>query len=821
MRKIEILAPAGSFEGLKAAVSASCDAVYIGGSRFGARAYADNPDEDTLLRAIDYAHIHNKKVYLTVNTLFKEHELENELYPYLIRYYEQGVDAVIVQDTGVMHYLHEYFPGLPIHASTQMSLTMAQGAEVLKCMGVTRLVNARELSLEEIKLLRENTELEIESFVHGALCYCYSGQCLMSSMFGGRSGNRGRCAQPCRMPYELKDGNRRLMKPEEKYLLSPKDICTLDMIPDLIDAGIDSFKIEGRMKRPEYAAGTSFLYRKYTDKYLELGRERYEAFIADHGKELEADGMLLKDLYNRGGFSKGYYASRNGKSMLSLLRPNHSGVYVGKVTAAKGGRAQIRLTEDLNPQDILEIREAAEAVYEFTVKNEVKKGSGYSVNFKQGLKIKPGDQVYRTRNNRMLKELEEGFFKEEPKEEITGELTVRTGERMRLELSLRDIRITVLGDTVQEAKSQPLTEDKLRRQFLKTNDTSFLFHELSVIIDGNVFVPVQKMNELRREGLNALSNAVLQPYRRALECGTGSLKDAGNMAPVSGKPGIAVQLGDERQLEAACGQAEVSAVYLESDMVPLSRLLTITGYVKSKDKKCYVVLPHIFRYATYQLFFRHKNILLDDTIDGYIIRNYEEYEFTENRLDCKARGKTVILDYGLYVMNRHSMQFWKEKGVSRFTAPVELNYRELKELAGMYQDIIAYGRTPLMVSAQCLAKTAYGDDRAPDGPGREPCPGIQSGMLELTDRYQKSLPVRRHCRDCYNTIYNSQCTSLLADYEDVIRLRPGNIRLVFTFESPGETEKIILAFVQAYLYDSPQDTAVKDFTRGHFRRGVE
>ena len=239
--QVEILAPAGSYQSLEAAVHAGADAVYIGGTRFGARAFADNLTEEELLSAIDYVHLHGKKIYLTINTLFKEKELQEELYPYLLPYYKQGLDAVIVQDMGVLTFIREQFPDLPVHASTQMTITNVSGARLLEKLGVQRVVTARELSLAEIKEIAEETSLEIESFVHGALCYCYSGQCLYSSLIGGRSGNRGQCAQPCRLPYRTKG------QKDDAYLLSLKDICTLELIPELVDAGIHSFKIEGRV----------------------------------------------------------------------------------------------------------------------------------------------------------------------------------------------------------------------------------------------------------------------------------------------------------------------------------------------------------------------------------------------------------------------------------------------------------------------------------------------------------------------------------------------------------------------------------------------
>ena len=230
----ELLAPAGSFESLRAAVNAGADAVYIGGTRFGARAYAENPDEKGLCEAIEFAHLHGCDLYMTVNTLLKDSEME-ELGAYLKPYYESGLDAVIVQDMGVFSYIRENFPDLDIHASTQMTVLGAEGAEFLKKQGAARVVTARELSLQEIRRIHDTVDVEIESFIHGALCYCYSGQCLMSSMFGGRSGNRGRCAQPCRLPYQLKGDGKLLGKKGEEYILSPKDMCTIEILPEILE----------------------------------------------------------------------------------------------------------------------------------------------------------------------------------------------------------------------------------------------------------------------------------------------------------------------------------------------------------------------------------------------------------------------------------------------------------------------------------------------------------------------------------------------------------------------------------------------------------
>ena len=263
--KHELLAPAGSLDICKAVIHAGADAVYLGGSKYGARAFAQNFSESEVLEALDFAHLYGRRIMLTVNTLLKNREMGRKLYEYLKPFYEHGLDAVIVQDYGVFQFVRKYFPELPVHASTQMSVANVQGARFLQKQGAARIVTARELSLPEIRRIYDETGVEIESFIHGALCYCYSGQCLMSSLFGGRSGNRGRCAQPCRLSYQVTDETGKVYHRKEKYPLSPKDLCAVELLPQLCEAGIYSFKIEGRMKSLEYAAGVTGIYRKYLD----------------------------------------------------------------------------------------------------------------------------------------------------------------------------------------------------------------------------------------------------------------------------------------------------------------------------------------------------------------------------------------------------------------------------------------------------------------------------------------------------------------------------------------------------------------------------
>ena len=319
MRKedIELLAPAGSYEGFEAALGAGADAVYVGGTAFGARAYAKNFEEEELLRAIDTAHVYGKKLYLTVNTLFKNRELTEQLYEYLLPYYREGLDAVIVQDMGAFAAIREMFPGLHLHASTQMTVTGPEGMKFLEEQGAARVVTARELSLEEIRRMHEASPIEIESFIHGALCYSYSGQCLMSSILGGRSGNRGRCAQPCRLPYETALCGKRYDGKKDLCPLSLKDISTIEILPQILDAGVTSLKIEGRMKQPGYTAGVTSVYRKYLDRLFEKG--------ADHYRVEEKDKKYLLDLFNRGGSCRGYYEQQNGPSMMAFTNEKKTG----------------------------------------------------------------------------------------------------------------------------------------------------------------------------------------------------------------------------------------------------------------------------------------------------------------------------------------------------------------------------------------------------------------------------------------------------------------------------------------------------------------
>ena len=634
----ELLAPAGSFESLRAAVNAGADAVYIGGTRFGARAYAENPDEKGLCEAIEFAHLHGCDLYLTVNTLLKDAELE-ELGTYLKPYYESGLDAVIVQDMGVFSYIRENFPDLDIHASTQMTVLGAEGAEFLKKQGATRVVTARELSLQEIRRIHDTVDVEIESFIHGALCYCYSGQCLMSSMFGGRSGNRGRCAQPCRLPYQLEGDGKLLGKKGEEYILSPKDMCTIEILPEILKAGVCSLKIEGRMKRPEYTAGVVRVYRKYLDRYLEYGAEKYHVDPRDYGE--------LQALYNRGGFSRGYYQVHNGRDMISLTRPSH---------------------------------------FE-----------------EKGKKAMQEKQRYEA----LLQEIKKEYLDKDKKETIEGSFQISLERPSELTVRYREAEVHVEGEAGQVPKNQPMTEADIRKQLQKTGDTPFTFGKLSIQMDGDIFCPNGQLNRMRREALEKLMEQCTAGTRRTAEGlpeARMSEKAEGGSAKKSQKSAhfpLRVQLEQADYLNEVLDFPEVRAIYLTSEKLDFQKLPEYAEACHVAGKECLLVLPAIFRTPARQWFEERMELLRNAGLDGLVLKNLEELEFVKKQ----GLELPLIGDHNLYSWNREASVFWKKQGIIRETLPLELNDRELRERGADGAELVAYGYLPLMTSAGCLHRT--------------------------------------------------------------------------------------------------------------------
>ena len=801
--RVEILAPAGSMECLKAAIAAGADAVYTGGALFGARAYAHNLTEEELLEAIDYVHLHGRRLYLTVNTLIKDREMEKQMYDYLLPYYRQGLDAVIVQDIGLFRFIRKHFPDLPIHASTQMTLTGVDGAKFLEKEGAQRIVTSRELSMAEVKKIADETELEIESFVHGALCYCYSGQCLFSSFIGGRSGNRGQCAQPCRLLYRTPEAKR------PQYLLSLKDICTLELIPEMIESGIYSFKIEGRMKKPEYAAAVAFQYRKYADLYLKYyeecpAEEDPAAYAMKKYRVREEDRQMLLDLYNRGGFHTGYYHTQNGREMISLNRPNHAGVPAVKVLAKKGRNVTAKALTDLYPQDIIELpmRKGREKADNYTCKDAVRKGMNVQIPVFADTPFKMDEIWMRTRNSTLIDTLREEFVNGKIKERICGTFRLYPQEKATLTVKCRDAEITVAGEKAQEALSQPMSRERIEKQLRKTGNTEFEFSFLKAEIGEKVFLPMQSLNELRREALETLEKVICEKYRRS-----GEVKD-----PEEDKTELSMEeeilsgwtasVRTAEQMEVILEEEAIGRIYADCTMFP--RIWEKDSYVEwitkvhAAGKEIYLVMPYIFRERTRKQYEAAYNRIFGAGWDGILFANYESFAF------LKEHGYTgrIMTDYNLYEFNQESRKFWKEKGVFEFTAPVELTERELQDLRVKDGEVIVYGYLPMMISAGCIQKTTRGCLK-------------KSGQTTITDRYRNPFVVKNECDYCYNILYNYVPLYLGDRMEEVYQIGPGRIRLMFTTERQQEVRQILSAYFEGK--ELPEGT----YTRGHWKRGIK
>lgn len=741
---VELLAPAGSYESIKAAYQAGADAVYAGGGRFGARAYAQNLGGEELLEAIDYSHLRGKKLYLTVNTLLKDAELYGELYDYLLPLYLRGLDAVIVQDLGVMAWLRENFPGLPLHVSTQATVTGPRGARLLEELGARRVVPARELSLEEIRQIRRETGLEIETFIHGALCYSYSGQCLFSSMLGGRSGNRGRCAQPCRLSYQLYQEGRRLSRRGQEYLLSPKDICTVDLLPEILEAGVVSLKIEGRMKRAEYTAGVVRIYRKYLDLCLE-GRP------ARLSPEDRAQLMLL---FNRDGFSQGYYKVRNGRDMIAL-------------TNAKEKEREERETAG--------------------------------------------------RREELYRELQAACIGKKEQEKIKGSLKLFPGSPAILELYSGKTRVRVEGEQVQAAQNQPLKKERVLEQLSKTGGTPFAFEELEACLDGAVFLPLQAVNQLRRRGLEELEKALLLKWRREalprkpeeLRLGRQEQAGEGTKEGAEGRSGGAPRYygaaETAEQLQVLIETPGLEGIYAGCGCFDRDRFLPEAEQyllkAKEKGKKFFLALPHMVRRGDLEWLQPAAEELRRRGLDGFLARSLEEWGFLREL----GLGDRTVLDASVYTFNGEGQRLAYGLGALRDTAPAELNCRELKKRDNSRSELVVYGYQPLMVSAQCLAKTVRGCDGG-------------SGIYQLKDRYGKEFCVKCHCGFCYNVIYNSVPCDLSTELQAVKGLGAAVLRLSFTREGREETRAVL----ERFLSGKPAARQAEgSYTKGHFRRGVE
>lgn len=750
MKELELLAPAGSLKTLKAVIHAGADAVYLGGSMFGARAYANNFNEEELLEAIRFGHIHGRKIILAVNTLLKEYEL-GQLYDYLHPYYEAGLDAVIVQDMGVMEFIKTHFPNLPIHTSTQMTITNVEGARLLKEQGVERVVTAREMSLEEIQRIHDEVGVELESFIHGALCYCYSGQCLFSSIIGGRSGNRGRCAQPCRLSYEVLQGEKSLTGHHATPILSLKDMCTLPFLYELADHGVYSFKIEGRMKTPEYAAGVVSIYRKYMDSYLDGSR------IPVEKKDIRA----LLELGNRGGFTNGYYYHHNDSDMLSGESASHN---------------------------------KSEGVLQDNIRRE--------------------------------------YVDTELKEKIKGKLILNKECPAKIEVQYGKIKVSYQGDMVLVAQNRPLTKEVVTEKITKTGNTPFVFENLEVTMDDDIFMPVNQLNQLRRGALEALEEVLLKPYERTLpelvetssaetdrqttgnaikekQISGQSLSQTSGQQSAGSSTEVRVLIEDAEQLPAVLKADFVDTVYLDCMLYTRENLLRKLSEdidrVHASGKKAFYVFPFIFRQQTSLFYEKIMPELKKLPLDGIMVRSLNEIAFIK---EWGNENWQMVSDSNLYTYSNEAAEYFYRLGMIQDTIPVELNRKEILRRENSRSEMIIYGRLPLMITAQCIHKNTLGCMH-------------QHKVLNLKDRYSVHFPVKNFCSECYNVIYNSLPVCLFKEDVTVKKIAPAAVRLSFTTETEEETEQILTIYGDIYKNGGILGQMPMECTNGHFKRGVE
>lgn len=750
MKELELLAPAGSLKTLKAVIHAGADAVYLGGSMFGARAYANNFNEEELLEAIRFGHIHGRKIILAVNTLLKEYEL-GQLYDYLHPYYEAGLDAVIVQDMGVMEFIKTHFPNLPIHTSTQMTITNVEGARLLKEQGVERVVTAREMSLEEIQRIHDEVGVELESFIHGALCYCYSGQCLFSSIIGGRSGNRGRCAQPCRLSYEVLQGEKSLTGHHATPILSLKDMCTLPFLYELADHGVYSFKIEGRMKTPEYAAGVVSIYRKYMDSYLDGSR------IPVEKKDIRA----LLELGNRGGFTNGYYYHHNDSDMLSGESASHN---------------------------------KSEGVLQDNIRRE--------------------------------------YVDTELKEKIKGKLILNKECPAKIEVQYGKIKVSYQGDMVLVAQNRPLTKEVVTEKITKTGNTPFVFENLEVTMDDDIFMPVNQLNQLRRGALEALEEVLLKPYERTLpelvetsstetdrqttgnaikekQISGQSLSQTSGQQSAGSSTEVRVLIEDAEQLPAVLKADFVDTVYLDCMLYTRENLLRKLSEdidrVHASGKKAFYVFPFIFRQQTSLFYEKIMPELKKLPLNGIMVRSLDEIAFMK---EWGNENWQMVSDSNLYTYSNEAAEYFYRLGMIQDTIPVELNRKEILRRENSRSEMIIYGRLPLMITAQCIHKNTLGCMH-------------QHKVLNLKDRYSVHFPVKNFCSECYNVIYNSLPVCLFKEDVTVKKIAPAALRLSFTTETEEETEQILTIYGDIYKNGGILGQMPMECTNGHFKRGVE
>lgn len=781
---MELLSPAGNREALHAAINCGADAVYLGYTAFGARSYAGNFNAQELLEAIEYAHERGKKIYVTVNTLVKQCEIDDlcDVLELLCRCH---ADAAIVQDMGVIRIAQERYPDLTLHASTQMTIHNAQGARLMKDMGVSRVVPARECSLAELRKMAD-TGVEIEAFAHGALCVGVSGQCLFSSMIGGRSGNRGRCAQPCRLPYQLEDGT-------SGYLLSTRDLMLIDRIPELRDAGVYSYKLEGRMKRPEYVGVVTKAYREALNAA--------EAHVPYHPSKETI--KQLKQIFNRGGFTEGYAMGKSNAALMSWERPNHWGLPIGKITAMRGPLAKVKLIDDLHDGDGLQVRGKTEIDLTYSG-NEMLQGQEATVRVcAAGAKV--GDAVYRLTDAMQMKEIRHAMSEESVRIPLKGIFTAIPGEYPRLELKDADGHVVLAqGDQcVASAQQRALTEEYIIKQIGKTGGTPYVIETLDVRSE-NAFMPASAINSLRRDALEAMRSARIStiPCGRQKKLVSVQWPDREKLLIVQGE-----NLHDAQAL-LDCGAD--SFIWAPQDYTTES----LEKEMQQADGvKPVLLIPALMQSAEL------------DEIHRFVERNADSFSGVMLNNPGQLALSWPVVSYGgqgLNVMNRECAAFFYAFGVKRLTASCELSAKELKELIsgdGNFE-IEAYGKAQLMLLSHCPRRTKAGDEKQ-DAACRA-C-SSQGGIPAVyTDRkgYRFEAKRLRMPHGCVLRLYNSVTTDMAKASKKLYELGC-SVRLNFTSESLVVQKALVSSYRSVLDHGIALHGQEENTTAGHLLRGIE
>lgn len=631
----ELLAPVGNMECLSAAINAGCDAVYLAGRNFGARSFAGNFSREELITAVNTCHLYGVKVYITVNTLILDTEVDRFM-DYIDFIHKIGVDAVIMQDIGMIDLVRKTYPNLEIHASTQMHIHNLEGVKLCQELGIKRVVLARETPIELVNEIKKNTNLEIEIFIHGALCMSYSGECLMSALIGNRSGNRGTCAQSCRQPYSLEIDGKLVEK--DKYLLSTKDLNTLENIHELIDMGINSLKIEGRMKRPEYVYLVTSIYRKAIDNYASFG----ETKITD------IDIKNIKKIFNRE-FTKGFLFNEENDLYVNTYRPNHMGINIGEVIDYKNGKATIKLTDDLNISDGIRIIGYKDFGFNVTVmyKNGkklkfAKKGDIVTIPIKEKVDCK--SEVVKTTDFKQLKDISEKI-KINKKIHINFKCVLKTGESIKLIL---DDGVNVIEDTsdyiVEKAIKNETTTDMVYEQINRLGDTIYTLDNFEIIKDECIFIPISKLNELRRKVIHTLTEKRM--YKTNYKKSNYEIC-VDNFVKESKKT---VQISTYEQYLSVLDKFDT--IYVDNFAL----------FNKLNDKKCVLKLSRV-------------------------IEHLKEYDMKllVSELGSVYKYKNIDTDFSLNVTNSYSVAFLHNLGVNKVTLSYELNYKQIKKLVSAYE----------------------------------------------------------------------------------------------------------------------------------------